>query len=679
MQNIVYPGIAWEYSIDASGGYCQSIIWKCTMLVDSPDKLLNEGWSMVNITETLEFKLKNFIECSHLGTWEWNVQTGETVFNDLWAQIVGYTLDELAPVSIKTWMTLAHPDDLKKSEYALNQHFSGKLPLYNIECRMKHKDGHWVWVNDRGKVVSWTADGKPLMMFGTHADITDRKNAEENQKNQSTYLETIIENQPGLVWLKDVNGRFLAVNKAFALSCGYDSPSSIVGLTDPDIWPEAMADKYCNDDEDVIASCKSKIVEELIIDKGEQRWFETFKSPIKDDKGNVIGTTGYARDITERKLMEENLQKSQKLESLGMLAGGIAHDFNNLLGGIFGCIDLAVAESNDKIVVDYLSMALATMDRARSLTGQLLTFANGGAPIKKLKRLIPFLEETARFALSGSNVSCNCLISNDLWQCEFDNNQLSQVIDNIVINGQQAMPEGGTIVIEADNMQLEEKAHPVLPKGKYVRIRIKDAGIGMTKEVMRKIFDPFFSTKTKGHGLGLATSYSIIKRHNGYIDVESEPGIGSVFTIYLPASTESIVSITKTVTNHQGAGSILVMDDEAIIRDTISAMLIGMGYEVYMASNSKDAIDKFNRALAEDRSFSLLILDLTIHGGPGGKETIHEIRKIDKEIPAFVASGYADDPVMANPSHYGFTTSISKPFMKEDLAALLERYVGKGN
>jgi PAS domain S-box-containing protein len=649
------------------------------MLNDNPGKRLTEGWFMVHITETSEFKLKNFIECSHLGTWEWNVQTGETVFNELWAQIVGYRLEELAPVSIKTWMALAHPDDLKKSEHALNQHFSGNLPLYNIECRLKHKDGHWVWVNDRGKVVSWTPDGKPLMMFGTHADITDRKNAEEKQKLQSKYLETIIENQPGLVWLKDSNCRFLAVNKSFALSCGRDTPSSIVGLSDLDIWPKEMADKYRIDDEDVMASSKTKIVEELIVDKGEQRWFETFKSPITDDKGNVIGTTGYARDITERKLMEENLQKSQKLESLGMLAGGIAHDFNNLLGGIFGYIDLAAAEAQEKIVVDYLAMALSTMDRARSLTGQLLTFAKGGAPIKKLKRLMPFIDETARFALSGSNVSCKCIAPNDLWLCEFDNNQLGQVIDNIVINGQQAMPEGGTIVIEADNIQLADKAHPVLPEGNYVRIRIKDTGIGMPKEILRKIFDPFFSTKSKGHGLGLATSYSIIKRHNGCIDVESEPGVGSVFTIYLPASTDKALTFMNVVTGHQGGGSVLVMDDEAIIRDTLSAMLIGMGYDVYTASNSKDALEKFNRAIIENRSFSLLILDLTIPGGPGGKETINEIRKIDKETPAIVASGYAEDPVMANPSHYGFTTSICKPFKKADLAALLERYAGKGN
>jgi PAS domain S-box-containing protein len=637
-----------------------------------------EKGDVMNKTENYEFKLKNFIECSRLGTWEWNVQTGETVFNEIWAQIIGYTLDELAPVSIKTWEILAHPGDFKKSDELLERHFAGKVPYYDIECRLKHKDGHWVWVNDRGKVVSWTDDGKPLMMFGTHADITDRKKAEETRKRQVMYLETIIENQPGLVWLKDAESRFLAVNKAFAVSCGRETPARVVGLSDLEVWPKALADKYRADDAEVMASRAPKIVEELIADQGENRWFETFKSPIRDDKGAVVGTTGYARDITGRKQLEENLQKSQKLESLGLLAGGIAHDFNNLLGGIFGYIDLAVGAAKEKEVIDYLAKALGTIGRAQSLTGQLLTFAKGGAPIKKLERLMPFIGETARFALSGSNVSCRFAIPDGLWPCEYDKNQIGQVIDNIAINAQQAMPEGGTIEISAANLELAEKSHGVLPAGKYVGIGIKDHGIGMPREILQKIFDPFFTTKAKGHGLGLATCYSIINRHGGCIEVESEPGKGSAFTFYLPASPETKpIDFADTETIHHGCGSILVMDDEEVIRDTFSSMLKAMGYTVKCVLNSKEAIEAFkNSGAAKDR-FTALILDLTIPGGPGGRETIHEIRQIDRDVPAFVASGYADDPVMAHPAEFGFNGSICKPFRITELAELLNTHIKK--
>jgi PAS domain S-box-containing protein len=255
---------------------------------------------------------------------------------------------------------------------------------------------------------------------------------------------------------------------------------------------------------------------------------------------------GIIHDITERKKTEEEhlkyeqqLQQNQKLESLGILAGGIAHDFNNLMGGIFGYIDIANENSNDSHVSSNLSKAMDTIERARALTRQLLTFAKGGSPILQTGTLSPFLRETVQFALSGSNVSCRYDIPKELLACIFDVHQIGQVIDNLIINAQQAMPSGGTIEVSARNIMLEEKAHPKLPKGNYVKVAVKDGGIGIPEEIISKIFDPFFTTKSKGHGLGLATCYSIMKKHGGCIDVESEPGRGSTFTVYLPASPEA--------------------------------------------------------------------------------------------------------------------------------------------
>jgi CheY-like chemotaxis protein len=334
----------------------------------------------------------------------------------------------------------------------------------------------------------------------------------------------------------------------------------------------------------------------------------------------------------------------------------------------------------DAAAAEHLAQALNTINRARGLTGQLLTFAKGGAPVKKFDRLTPLIQDTVKFALSGSNVSSYFTIAADLWQCEFDRSQISQTIDNIVLNGMQAMPEGGVIEIKAENIEIAKETPGTLCAGNYVKIAIKDHGIGMPKAILPKIFDPFFTTKAKGHGLGLATCHSIITRHGGAIEADSEPGKGSTLTIYLPASRQAgPTDAPNFVVPHKGGGLFLVMDDEAIIRETLRALLGRFGYTVSCASNAKEALELFEQRRREGNPFTALMMDLTIPGGPGGKEAILEIRKIDKNIPVFVSSGYADDPVMARPEAYGFTASICKPFMGGELAEMLNRHLGKAS
>jgi PAS domain S-box-containing protein len=385
---------------------------------------------------------------------------------------------------------------------------------------------------------------------------------------------------------------------------------------------------------------------------------------------------GSIMDITERKQMEKELQKTQKLESLGILAGGIAHDFNNLMGGIFGYIDMALEECNDPKISKYLAKTMNTIDRARSLTQQLLTFAKGGTPIRTIDDLFPFVQENTHFALSGSTVSCTFTIQENLWPCNFDKNQIGQVIDNIVINAQQAMPGGGTIEMSAENVSFKEKKHPALSLGDYVRISIKDHGIGIPKEIMPRIFDPFYTTKTKGHGLGLATCYSIVNRLGGCIDVESEPGKGSVVHVFLPASSDaSSPAAENRRAKHLGAGTFLVMDDKEEMRDTMTDMLNSMGYSAVCTANGREAIDFAAKEVDAHRKIAGMIFDLTIPGGMGGKEALSEIRKLCAETPVFVASGYAEDPVMSNPMEFGFTASICKPFKKTELAKLLNTYM----
>ncbi|MDA3894567.1 MAG: ATP-binding protein, partial [Desulfobacteraceae bacterium] len=264
----------------------------------------------------------------------------------------------------------------------------------------------------------------------------------------------------------------------------------------------------------------------------------------------------------------------------------------------------------------------------------------------------------------------------DLWACNFDKNQIGQVIDNLIINAQQAMPVGGTIELTARNITLTEKEHPNLPKGDYVKISVKDSGIGISKELLSKIFDPFFSTKTKGHGLGLAMCYSIVNRHGGCIDVESEQGKGSIFQVYLPSTTENVSSVDeKTARIHKGKGTFLVMDDEEIILSTIRKMLGSYGYTVECKIDGQSAVDFFALETKANRPIAGLIFDLTVPGGMGGKAAIEQIRQLDTDVPAFVASGYAEDPVMKKPSEYGFTASICKPFRKSELSEMLNRFM----
>ncbi len=512
-------------------------------------------------------------------------------------------------------------------------------------------------------------------------DITERKLAEEAIAAEKERLAVTLRSIGDGVITTDPQGNLLIMNKVAENLCGW-SQEEAVGKPLSEVFKivnQSTGKPHENPVEKVLSSGKIIELENntiLISRDGKERVIADSGAPIKTKNGKTIGVVLVFRDMTEKQKLSDIVQRAAKLESIGVLAGGIAHDFNNLMGGIFGYIDLANEEPDKKMASSYLEKALNTIGRARALTGQLLTFAKGGAPIQKIGHLFPFVEETARFALSGANVSCHFDVPENLWPCNFDKNQIGQVIDNLVINAQQAMPLGGTIKLSARNILLSHKEHPSLENGKYIKISVKDCGIGIQKDLVSKIFDPFFTTKTKGHGLGLATCYSIVKRHNGCIDVESEPGKGSTFHVYLPASTDSVLPISDKASNvHQGSGIFLIMDDEEIIRDTIKDLLETLGYSVVCKNNGQEAIDFFVEETKGKLEIIGMIFDLTVPGGMGGKAAIEAIRKINSDIPAFVASGYAEDPVMKNPTKYGFMDSICKPFTKSELIEILNRHI----
>ncbi len=383
-------------------------------------------------------------------------------------------------------------------------------------------------------------------------------------------------------------------------------------------------------------------------------------------------------DITEHKRMQEELLKVEKLESVGVLAGGIAHDFNNILTGIMGNIGLAkmYAKPEGRVYQRLAEAERASM-RAKDLTQQLLTFAKGGAPVRQAASIAGLIIDSAGFVVRGTNVRCDFSIPDDLWPVDLDEGQMSQVINNLVINAVQAMPEGGMIRVRAENVTVDEEQMPALKAGRYVQVTVEDQGIGISEEHLPKIFDPYFTTKQKGSGLGLAICYTIVKNHDGTITVDSELGEGATFHVYLPASRKEIPGrrVVEEVVL-VGEGRILVMDDEQVVREVAAEMLRHLGYEAETARDGAEAIAKYKKAQEAGRPYDAVIMDLTVPGGLGGKEAIRQLHEIDPEAKAIVSSGYANDAVMANFRQYGFDGVVSKPYSIQELGGRLREVMG---
>ncbi len=405
-------------------------------------------------------------------------------------------------------------------------------------------------------------------------------------------------------------------------------------------------------------------------------------APILDEKGKMLGVVLVFRDITAHMRMEEELMKGQKMESLGVLAGGIAHDFNNILSGVL--LKAQLAQRAMKLGKDpsrFLGSIEDATHTATGLTQQLLTFAKGGAPIRSTVSVKQLVEESVTFALRGSRTICEFDIPDDLWAAHVDTGQISQVINNLIINAEEAMPDGGTVSIRAENVQIIENARVAgLEPGAYVKTSVTDGGSGIAPDDLPRISDPYFTKKERGSGLGLTSTYSIIKRHEGQITVESDSDSGTTFTFYLPASSEPVVE--KEVKQQElfgGGGRVLVMDDEAIIRESLGELLGELGYEAEFASDGKEAVASYKNAFSSGHPFDSVIMDLTIPGGMGGKEVIKELLVFDPEVTAIVSSGYSKDPVMANYQKYGFCAVLAKPLRLEEVARVVNNTVNSSS
>jgi PAS domain S-box-containing protein len=524
-------------------------------------------------------------------------------------------------------------------------------------------------------------------LCGYFYDISARKAMEDTLKESETryrslYLEfqALLDGIPDGLTLLSPDLNVLWANPAAAHPTGHES-SDLIGS-------RCYHSRHGYDQ-----PCEGCIVRETFAD-GESRQtvieqqttgrtFELRSVPVKDDAGKVVKVIEISRDITarikaeaERVELERKLLHARKLESLGILAGGIAHDFNNILTGIMGNLSLLrMLLPDEHKAIERIERCEQAVSQATGLTCQLLTFAKGGDPVKKSIDLRPIIENAVGFALAGSSATSRVTIATDLWTVEADEGQIVQVINNLLINASQAMPKGGEICLEASNCSLNMKESPSLKKGYYVKIRVSDQGQGIAPEHMAKIFDPYFTTKQTGTGLGLTSAYSIVRKHGGDILVSSRVGEGTRFELYLPASHAPAepASLPATPTPTAGKGSIMIMDDEEYIRDLLTAMLSRLGYEVEGCSRGEELIRRYRESAQDDHSPDAVILDLTIRGGMGGLDAAKAILEFDSAARLMVASGYSNDPVMANYRKYGFVAALPKPYRLEDVSAGLSK------
>jgi PAS domain S-box-containing protein len=418
----------------------------------------------------------------------------------------------------------------------------------------------------------------------------------------------------------------------------------------------------------------------LVARDGTERVISDTAALIHNKEGKSIGVVLVFRDITEKQKTEAELLKESKLESVGLLAGGIAHDFNNILLGIIGNLSLArmSAHSTDMMLERLVGVEKAAL-RAKDLTHQLVMFARGGAPIRRQVQLVNIVRDATQFALHGASSHCEFSLPGDLWPVEVDEGQFRQVISNMALNAVQAMEEGGKLEVRAENVELTAGFLPPLAAGRYVKILIRDSGTGIRPEDLPRIFDPYFSTRRHGRGLGLASAYSVVRKHEGQIQVESQLGQGTTFRIYLPAVAVSAVIPPVELTQERffGQGRVLVMDDEADILALLGEMLKIMGYEVEVARDGGEALQLYMAAKKAEKPFGVVIMDLTVPEGMGGKEAIRRLKEFDPHARAIVSSGYSYDPVMANFREFGFSGVIPKPYVMEELGRVLKEVFGK--
>jgi PAS domain S-box-containing protein len=587
----------------------------------------------------------------------------------------GYRLEELKGLTHEDLLVVDEPESLEQLSLESRTHLMAE--------RHRLKNGEVRDVETYASAI--LVEGRATLFVIIH-DVTERRLVEESMLIEKERLAITLRHIDDGVITMGRQGEILLLNRK-AEEIAEWSSSEVVGqplggvlqlhemgaggrlgrrLSLP--WEEPAE----NSSRSVFKSVPEAI---LRLRGGKQRLLELSGSPIKQLSGEVSGWVLAFRDITEKKKIEEELVRAQKMEALGILAGGIAHDFNNLLTVLLGNLSLlsSGADLGPREVRNLENAETAVM-RARDLAQQLLTFSSGGAPLREAASMGEVIQESVGFVLRGSAVRAEIEMAEDLWVVEIDPGQINQVLNNLLINAMQAMPSGGIVKIRGENLE-----HPpaTLPPCRHIAIHIIDQGKGIDEEHLDRIFDPYFTTKAGGRGLGLTSAYSIVKQHEGLLTVHSELGVGTTFSIHLPATKSPLEKAsTDPEIVDKGAGRILVMDDDDGVRLVLESIVENLGYQPVATVDGEQTIACYRESLAENRPFDAVIMDLTIPGGMGGQEALEHLLVLDPGVRAIVVSGYSNNPVLAHYRDYGFKGRVSKPFRAQELGIVLSQVLG---
>lgn len=605
------------------------------------------------------------------GSWRLDIHRNELLWSDEVYRMFG--IPEGTPMTYEAFLATIHPEDRRYVDEKWTAALHGQP--YDIEHRIVV--GETVkWVRERAE-LEFDETGFLKGGFGTVQDITERRRAEQELIESETKYSALVEQaNDGVFIVQEETMEF--ANRALA---------EMFGCTVKELMGKRVLDLVAPESGEEIIGLFRRLMKGERVSRLHEVKGMSKDGTLKDIEISTLlidyhgrpAAMGIVRDITERKELEARRLTASKLKSIGVLAGGIAHDFNNILTAILGNLSLAktYARPGDKIFERLVEAEKASL-RAKHLTQQMLVFSKGGTPVKKIVSLKNLVRDAAIFAVHGSKTTCRFDIAWDLWPAEVDEGQIAQVLGNLVLNADQSMPEGGVITVQAENVTVKEGDIRSLTAGDYVKILVEDQGAGIPEEYLTRIFDPYFTTKEKGSGLGLTTVYSIVKNHDGHIHVESKVGVGTTVYVYLPATREAVPADeidegSPSESPVPRKGRVLIMDDEEMVREVAGEILTHMGYEVGYAKDGAEAIGIYQDAKWTGHPFDILIMDLTIPGGMGGKEAVKKLLEIDPEAKVIVSSGYSSDPIMSDFAKYGFVGVIAKPYSIEDLSAVLYR------
>lgn len=645
-----------QESIDGTGGERLAIL-----------TLTSRQSNLVSFSEEIDL-LTQTAQMAQVGGWDLERSTGRIRWTAQTFRI--HELEPGNPPDIQTALGFYAPDDRQILTEAIERALAYGEP-YDLELKLRTAKGNTRYTRSICQPVF--ADGEIVRLQGTFQDISDRRQAEQELLESETRYRDIFENNNAIKLVIDpATTRIVEANSAAMRFYGYSADEmSRMSISDLNIADEeTLGDALCQAHNDQLQEFEFQ----HRLSSGEIRDVKVHTGTIRIKQKTFVHSIIF--DITERKRAQEAVTQMQQLESLGTLAGGIAHDFNNVMTAVFGnilCVKEMLHPSHP--TYSFLHGAENAVERARALSQKLLTFAKGGVPICESVSLAELVTEVVKFDLSGSNVRAEFCFDEGLQDVHVDRAQLQQVFSNLSMNADQAMPDGGVLKIHAKNLTVAADQYPELKAGEYVRVTVEDDGVGIRRKDLNRIFDPYFSTKATGHGLGLATCYSIIKKNGGRIEAQSQFGKRTQFSVFLPAATQQ-KNVSPGIPENESSElvtgvRILLLDDEQIILDVVATILERHGAIVAKCVSTTEAIRLYIDSMNTQAKFDIVILDLTIPGEHGGKDAVRKLRSIDPDVRAICSSGYADDPVIARYADYGFQGALAKPYKTKELRQVI--------